>query len=43
VPAVRVTTAEDLDRELRRSYAEPGPHLIEAIVPPVVPPPGTAW
>jgi acetolactate synthase I/II/III large subunit len=43
VPAVRVTTAEDLDRELRRSYAEPGPHLIEAIVPPVIPPPGTAW
>jgi acetolactate synthase I/II/III large subunit len=43
VPAVRVTTAEDLDRELRRAYAEPGPHLIEAIVPPIVPPPGTAW
>ncbi len=43
VPAVRVTTGEDLDRELRRAYAEPGPHLIEAIVPPVVPPPGTAW
>jgi acetolactate synthase I/II/III large subunit len=43
VPAVRVTTAEDLDRELRRAYAEPGPHLIEAIVPPVVPAPGTAW
>jgi acetolactate synthase-1/2/3 large subunit len=43
VPAVRVTTAEDLDRELRRSYAEPGPHLIEAIVPPVVPTRGTAW
>ncbi|HLK78585.1 MAG TPA: acetolactate synthase large subunit [Streptosporangiaceae bacterium] len=43
VPAVRATTAEDLDRELRRSYAEPGPHLIEAIVPPVIPAPGTAW
>jgi acetolactate synthase I/II/III large subunit len=43
VPAVRVTTAEDLDRQLRRAYDEPGPHLIEAIVPPVVPPPGTAW
>jgi acetolactate synthase I/II/III large subunit len=43
VPAVRVTTAEDLDRELRRAYAEPGPHLIEAIVPPIVPAPGTAW
>jgi acetolactate synthase-1/2/3 large subunit len=35
VPAVRVTTAADLDQELRRAYAEPGPHLIEAIVPPV--------
>jgi acetolactate synthase-1/2/3 large subunit len=43
VPAVRATTAEDLDRELHRAYAEPGPHLIEAIVPPIVPPPGTAW
>jgi acetolactate synthase I/II/III large subunit len=43
VPAVRVTTGADLDRELRRAYAEPGPHLIEAIVPPVVPAPGTAW
>ena len=43
VPAARVTTAEDLDRELRRAYAEPGPHLIEAIVPPIVPAPGTAW
>jgi acetolactate synthase I/II/III large subunit len=43
VPAVRVTTAEDLDTELRRAYAEPGPHLIEAIVPPVIPEPGTAW
>ena len=35
VPATRVTTAQELDRELRRAYAEPGPHLIEAIVPPV--------
>jgi acetolactate synthase I/II/III large subunit len=43
VPAIRVTTAEDLGRELRRAYAEPGPHLIEAIVPPVIPAPGTAW
>jgi acetolactate synthase-1/2/3 large subunit len=43
VPAVRVTTAEDLDQALRRAYAEPGPHLIEAMVPPVVPAPGTAW
>ncbi|HEU5421236.1 MAG TPA: acetolactate synthase large subunit [Streptosporangiaceae bacterium] len=37
VPAVRVTTAGELSRELRRCYAEPGPHLIEAIVPPVWP------
>ena len=44
VPATRVTTAEELDRALRLAYAEPGPHLIEAIVPPVVPPAsGTAW
>jgi acetolactate synthase-1/2/3 large subunit len=44
VPATRVTTAADLDQALRRAYAEPGPHLIEAMVPPVVPPPtGTAW
>jgi acetolactate synthase I/II/III large subunit len=35
VPATRVTTTAGLDRELRRAYAEPGPHLIEAIVPPV--------
>ena len=44
VPASRVTTAAELDRALREAYAEPGPHLIEAIVPPVIPPPsGTAW
>ena len=40
VPASRATTAEELDRALRLAYAEPGPHLIEAIVPAVVPPPG---
>ena len=38
VPATRVTTAGELDRALRLAYAEPGPHLIEAIVPAVVPP-----
>ena len=38
VPATCVSTAEELDRALRLAYAEPGPHLIEAIVPPVVPP-----
>jgi acetolactate synthase I/II/III large subunit len=43
VPATRVTTAEELDQALRRAYAEPGPHLIEAMVPPIVPAPGTAW
>jgi acetolactate synthase I/II/III large subunit len=44
VPACRVTTAEELDRALRDAYAEPGPHLIEAIVPPVIPPPSAgAW
>jgi acetolactate synthase-1/2/3 large subunit len=32
VPATRVSTAEGLDQALRRAYAEPGPHLIEAIV-----------
>ena len=44
VPARRVTTAEELDRALREAYAEPGPYLIEAIVPPVIPPPSAgAW
>ena len=44
VPATRVTTAEELDRALRLAYAEPGPHLIEAIMPPAVPPASsTAW
>jgi acetolactate synthase-1/2/3 large subunit len=44
VPARRVTTGEELDRALREAYAEPGPHLIEAIVPPVIPPPSAgAW
>ncbi len=32
VPATRVRTAEDLDQALRRAYAEPGPHLIEAVI-----------
>jgi acetolactate synthase-1/2/3 large subunit len=44
VPARRVTTAKELDRALRDAYAEPGPHLIEAIVPPMFPPPSAgAW
>ncbi|MFB9385392.1 acetolactate synthase large subunit [Pseudonocardia petroleophila] len=33
VPAERVTTAEGLAAALRRAAAEPGPHLIEAMVP----------
>jgi acetolactate synthase-1/2/3 large subunit len=33
VPAVRVTTADEFAGALRRASAEPGPHLIEAMVP----------
>jgi acetolactate synthase-1/2/3 large subunit len=33
VPATRVATAQDLEQALRLAYAEPGPHLIEAVVP----------
>jgi acetolactate synthase-1/2/3 large subunit len=44
VPASRVTTAGELDQALRAAYAEPGPHLIEAIVPSMAPPPDAgAW
>jgi acetolactate synthase I/II/III large subunit len=44
VPASRVTTAEELDKALRVAYSEPGPHLIEAIVPSIAPPPDAgAW
>jgi acetolactate synthase-1/2/3 large subunit len=32
VPATRCTDAEALDRELARAMAEPGPHLIEAML-----------
>ena len=35
VPAARVTTGEELCAELERAAAEPGPHLIEAMVPPL--------
>jgi len=34
VDAVKVSTADELVAALRRAYAEPGPHLIEAAVPP---------
>jgi acetolactate synthase-1/2/3 large subunit len=44
VPASRVTIAEELDKALRVAYSEPGPHLIEAIVPAIAPPPDAgAW
>ena len=44
VPASRVTMAEELDKALRSAYSEPGPHLIEAIVPSIAPPPDAgAW
>lgn len=33
VPAVRVEDAQSLVQELRRALAEPGPHLIEAVLP----------
>jgi acetolactate synthase-1/2/3 large subunit len=36
VPATSVNTAEGLADALRRASAEAGPHLIEAVVPPVV-------
>jgi acetolactate synthase-1/2/3 large subunit len=32
VPAVRATTGDELVRALHEAYAEPGPHLIEAIL-----------
>jgi acetolactate synthase-1/2/3 large subunit len=35
VPSVRVETGEELVVQLERSIAEPGPHLIEAVVPSV--------
>ncbi|MGO9380932.1 MAG: acetolactate synthase large subunit [Mycobacterium sp.] len=33
VPARRVSTAEELADALRAAFAEPGPHLIDAVVP----------
>jgi len=35
VQAVRVDTGEDLVAQLERAIAEPGPHLIETVVPSV--------
>jgi acetolactate synthase-1/2/3 large subunit len=35
VPSVRADSSEDLVAALRRAVAEPGPHLIEAVIPSV--------
>lgn len=35
VPGTRATTAEEFSEQLERALAEPGPHLIEAVVPSV--------
>jgi len=35
VPASRAETADELCAQLEKAFAEPGPHLIEAIVPPM--------
>jgi acetolactate synthase-1/2/3 large subunit len=34
VDAMRATDAEDFTAQLERALAEPGPHLIEAMLPP---------
>lgn len=36
VPATRATTAEELAEQFGRALAEPGPHLIDAMVPPLL-------
>ncbi|SFJ01274.1 acetolactate synthase-1/2/3 large subunit [Amycolatopsis sacchari] len=36
VPATRATTAEELAEQFRAAQAEPGPHLIDAVVPPLL-------
>ncbi|MER7116383.1 acetolactate synthase large subunit [Saccharomonospora azurea] len=36
VPATRARTAEELAEQFRRAVSEPGPHLIEAMVPPLL-------
>jgi acetolactate synthase-1/2/3 large subunit len=33
VPARRATTAEEFAEALSAAFAEPGPHLVEAVVP----------
>jgi acetolactate synthase-1/2/3 large subunit len=32
VPAEQVTTSEGLTAALERAFAEPGPHLVEAVI-----------
>ena len=36
VPATRATTAEELAAQFARAIAEPGPHLIDAAIPPLL-------
>jgi acetolactate synthase-1/2/3 large subunit len=36
MPAERATTADEFVAQLRRAFAEPGPHLIEAMVPSMI-------
>jgi acetolactate synthase I/II/III large subunit len=36
VPATRATTADEMSDQLARALAEPGPSLIEALVPPIM-------
>jgi acetolactate synthase-1/2/3 large subunit len=33
VPATRATTAEEFADQLDRAFVEPGPHLIDAVLP----------
>jgi acetolactate synthase-1/2/3 large subunit len=35
IPGSRATTAEEFTAQLTASLAEPGPHLVEAVVPPL--------
>jgi acetolactate synthase-1/2/3 large subunit len=35
VPATRAKTAEEFTDQLRKAIEEPGPHLIDAVVPPL--------
>ena len=36
VPASRAETAEEFTAQLERALAEPGPHLVEAVLPSVL-------